>query len=170
MYSERKLRYDRSIIYKFYLCVLLVVSALLFSDKVMAETLAEHATNEVQKNVFKELPVGQSGENTTVGRYALNYTGNINVYSSPSSGNDDISYCSQTLSGWSNSSRATLHGDNSTTHIVRAYLIWETRKRYNKDDNNANHVSFLMRDARTRWNIYPDWVFADDRSSRYVSG
>ena len=56
MYSERKLRYDRSIIYKFYLCVLLVVSALLFSDKVMAETLAEHATNEVQKNVFKELP------------------------------------------------------------------------------------------------------------------
>ena len=30
MYSERKLRYDRSIIYKFYLCVLLVVSALLF--------------------------------------------------------------------------------------------------------------------------------------------
>lgn len=60
--------------------------------------------------------------------------------------------------GWSNSSRATLHGDNSTTHIVRAYLIWETRKRYNKDDNNANHVSFLMRDARTRWNIYPDWV------------
>ena len=57
MYSERKLRYDRSIIYKFYLCVLLVVSALLFSDKVMAETLAEHATNEVQKNVFKELPV-----------------------------------------------------------------------------------------------------------------
>ena len=170
MYSERKLRYDRSIIYKFYLCVLLVVSALLFSDKVMAETLAEHATNEVQKNVFKELPVGQSGENTTVGRYALNYTGNINVYSSPSSGNDDISYCSQTLSGWSNSSRATLHGDNSTTHIVRAYLIWETRKRYNKDDNNANHVSFLMRDARTRWNIYPDCVFADDRSSRYVSG
>ena len=69
MYSERKLRYDRSIIYKFYLCVLLLVSALLFSDKVMAETLAEHATNEVQKNVFKELPVGQSGENTTVGRY-----------------------------------------------------------------------------------------------------
>ena len=38
MYSERKLRYDRSIIYKFYLCVLLVVSALLFSDKVIAET------------------------------------------------------------------------------------------------------------------------------------
>ena len=45
MYSERKLRYDRSIIYKFYLCVLLLVSALLFSDKVMAETLSEHATN-----------------------------------------------------------------------------------------------------------------------------
>ena len=36
MYSERKLRYDRSTIYKIILCVLFVISALLFSDKVMA--------------------------------------------------------------------------------------------------------------------------------------
>ena len=143
MYSERKLRYDRSTKYKIILCVLFVISALLFSDKVMAGTLAEDAASEVQKNVFKVLPVGQNDENTTVGRYALNYTGNINVYSAPSPGNDDESYCSQTLPGWSNSSMATLQGDNNTTHIVKAYLIWETRKRYNKDDYNANHVSFL---------------------------
>ena len=169
MYSERKLRYDRSTIYKIILCVLFVISALLFSDKVMAGTLAEGTASEVQKNVFNVLPVGQNDENTTVGRYALNYTGNINVYSSPSPGYDDESYCSQTLPGWSNSSMATLHGDNNTTHIVKAYLIWETRKRYNKDDYNANHVRFIMRDGNGA-NIYPNWVYVDDRSSRYVSG
>ena len=169
MYSERKLRYDRSTKYKIILCVLFVISALLFSDKVMAGTLAEDAASEVQKNVFKVLPVGQNDENTTVGRYALNYTGNINVYSSPSPGYDDESYCSQTLPGWSNSSMATLQGDNNTTHIVKAYLIWETRKRYNKDDYNANHVRFIMRDGNGA-NIYPNWVYVDDRSSRYVSG
>ena len=32
---------------------------------------AEDAASEVQKNVFKVLPVGQNDENTTVGRYAL---------------------------------------------------------------------------------------------------
>ena len=170
MYSERKLRYDRSTIYKIILCVLFVISALLFSDKVMAGTLAEGAASEIQKNVFNVLPVGQNDENTTVGRYALNYTGNINVYSSPSPRYDDESYCSQTLLGWSNSSMATLHGDNNTTHIVKAYLIWETRKRYNKDDSNANHVTFIMHDGRSGANIYPDWVYVDDRSSRYVSG
>ena len=71
MYSERKLRYDRSTIYKIILCVLCVISALLCSNKVMAGTLAEGAASEVQKNVFKVLPVGQNEENTTVGRYAL---------------------------------------------------------------------------------------------------
>ena len=170
MYNERKLKYKNGAIKQFLIIMLFAVMSVVHTDKISAETSSANAAAEVKKSVTKYLPVGQNEENTTVGRYALNYTGNINVYSSPSSGNDDISYCSQTLSGWSNSSRATLHGDNSTTHIVRAYLIWETRKRYNKDDNNANHVSFLMRDARTRWNIYPDWVFADDRSSRYVSG
>ena len=64
----------------------------------------------------------------------------------------------------------TLYGDNNTTKVVKAYLIWETRKRYNKDDNNANHVTFIMHDARTYWNIYPDRVYVDDRSSQYVSG
>ena len=49
MYYERKLRYDRSTIYKIILCVLFVISALLFSNKVMAGTLAEDAASEVQK-------------------------------------------------------------------------------------------------------------------------
>ena len=71
MYYERKLRYDRSTKYKIILCVLFVISALLFSDKVMSGTLAEAAASEVQKNVFNVLPVGQNDANTMVGRYAL---------------------------------------------------------------------------------------------------
>ena len=71
MYSERKLRYDRSTKYNIILCVLFVISSLLFSDKVMAGTLAEDAASEIKKNVFNVLPVGQNEENTTVGRYAL---------------------------------------------------------------------------------------------------
>lgn len=164
MCEERKLK---RILFSVLIAVSWIVIAI-HADKVMAATSAGDVT--IQKNVSERLPTGQNGENTTVGRYGLNYTGNINVYSSPSSGNDDISYLSQTLPVWSNSSMGTLYGDNNTTKVVKAYLIWETRKRYNQYDNNANHVSFIMRDGRTRWNIYPDRVYVDDRSSRYVSG
>lgn len=52
MYSERKLRYDRSTIYKIILCVLFVISALLFSDKVMAGTLAEMARQVRYKKMY----------------------------------------------------------------------------------------------------------------------
>ncbi len=156
---------------EYYLVLLIAVSWIVIAihaDKVMAATSAGDVT--IQKNVSERLPTGQNGENTTVGRYGLNYTGNINVYSSPSSGNDDISYLSQTLPVWSNSSMGTLYGDNNTTKVVKAYLIWETRKRYNKDDNNANHVRFIMRDAELMGIFIPDRVYVDDRSSRYVSG
>ena len=170
MYYERKLRDKRKTIWLLGLGLLFMMITLMHTDKIMAATSSGYAANGVQKNVTEYLPTGQNGENTTVGRYALNYTGNINVYSSPSPGNDDVTYRSQTLRGWSNSSMGTLYGDNNTTKVVTAYLIWETRKRYNKDDNNANHVTFIMHDARTYWNIYPDRVYVDDRSSQYVSG
>ena len=170
MYYERKLRDKRKTIWLLGLGLLFMMITLMHTDKIMAATSSGYAANGVQKNVTEYLPTGQNGENTTVGRYALNYTGNINVYSSPSPGNDDVTYRSQTLQGWSNSSMGTLYGDNNTTKVVKAYLIWETRKRYNKDDNNANHVTFIMHDARTYWNIYPDRVYVDDRSSQYVSG
>ena len=164
MCEERKLK---RILFSVLIAVSWIVIAL-HADNVMAATSAGDVT--IQKNVSGRLSTGQNGENTAVGRYGLNYTGNINVYSSPSPGSDDISYRSQTLPGWSNSSMGTLYGDNNTTKVVKAYLIWETRKRYDRYDNNANHVSFIMRDGRTRWNIYPDRVYVDDRSSQYVSG
>ena len=169
MYYERKLRNKRKIIWLSILGLLFMMITLMHTDKIMAATSSGNAANEVQKNVSGYLPTGSSGEDTTVGRYALNYTGNINVYSSPSPGSDDISYRNQTLLGWSNSSMGTLYGDNNTTKVVKAYLIWETRKRYNQYDENANHVKFIMRDRAWR-DIYPDWVYVDDRSSQYVSG
>lgn len=170
MYNERKLKYKNGAIKQFLIIMLFAVMSVVHTDKISAETSSANAAAEVKKSVTKYLPVGQNEENTTVGRYALNYTGNINVYSSPSSRNDDISYCSQILPGWSNSSMGTLCGDNNSTKVVKAYLIWETRKRYNQYDENTNHVCFITHDARTYWNIYPDRVFVDDRSSQYVSG
>ncbi len=170
MYYERKLRDKRKTIWLLGLGLLFMMITLMHTDKIMAATSSGYAANGVQKNVTEYLPTGQNGENTTVGRYALNYTGNINVYSSPSPGNDDVSYRSQTLPGWPNSSMGTLYGDNNTAKVVKAYLIWETRKRYNQYDNNANHVTFIMHDGRSGINIYPDRVYVDDRSSQYVSG
>ena len=157
MYYERKLRNKRKIIWLSILGLVFMMITLMHTDKIMAATSSGNAANEVKKNVSGYLPTGSSGEDTTVGRYALNYTGNINVYSSPSPGSDDISYRSQTLPGWSNSSMGTLYGDNNTTKVVKAYLIWETRKRYNQYDENANHVKFIMRDRAWR-DIYPDWL------------
>ena len=168
MYYERKLRDKRRRVWQLVLGLLFMMM-LMHTDKIMAETLTGNAPGTVQLNSAQNLLLGSNGETTAVGRYAINYTGNINVYSSPSLGNDDISYCSKTLPGFSNSSMATLCGDNNTTHIVKAYLIWETRKRYNKDDYKANHVRFIMRDGNGA-NIYPNWIYVDDRSSRYVSG
>lgn len=115
MYYERKLRDKRKTIWLLGLGLLFMMITLMHTDKIMAATSSGYAANGVQKNVTEYLPTGQNGENTTVGRYALNYTGNINVYSSPSPGNDDVSYRSQTLPGLPNSSMGTLYGDNNTT-------------------------------------------------------
>ncbi len=170
MYNERKLKNKSRMRILLFMVLSFVIMLIIHTDRIWAATSVTDAADGFSRSTMEYMRLGQNGENTTVGRYGLNYTGNINVYSSPSSGSDDISYISQTLPVWSNSSMGTLYGDNNTTKVVKAYLIWETRKRYDRYDNNANHVSFIMRDGRTRWNIYPDRVYVDDRSSQYVSG
>ena len=170
MYNERKLKNKSRMRILLFMVLSFVIMLIIHTDRIWAATSVTDAADGFSRSTMEYMRLGQNGENTTVGRYGLNYTGNINVYSSPSSGSDDISYISQTLPVWSNSSMGTLYGDNNTTKVVKAYLIWETRKRYDRYDNNANHVSFIMRDGRTRWNIYPDRVYIDDRSSQYVSG
>ena len=170
MYNERKLKNKSRMRILLFMVLSFVIMLIIHTDRIWAATSVTDAADGFSRSTMEYMRLGQNGENTTVGRYGLNYTGNINVYSSPSSGSDDISYISQTLPVWSNSSMGTLYGDNNTTKVVKAYLIWETRKRYDRYDNNANHVSFIMRDGRTGWNIYPDRVYVDDRSSQYVSG
>ena len=153
MYNERKLKNKSRMRILLFMVLSFVIMLIIHTDRIWAATSVTDAADGFSRSTMEYMRLGQNGENTTVGRYGLNYTGNINVYSSPSSGSDDISYISQTLPVWSNSSMGTLYGDNNTTKVVKAYLIWETRKRYNQYDNNANHVSFIMRDGRTGWNI-----------------
>ena len=153
MYYERKLKNKSRMRILLFMVLSFVIMLIIHTDRIWAATSVTDAADGFSRSTMEYMRLGQNGENTTVGRYGLNYTGNINVYSSPSTGNDDISYLSQTLPVWSNSSMGTLYGDNNTTKVVKAYLIWETRKRYNQYDNNANHVSFIMRDGRTGWNI-----------------
>lgn len=138
--------------------------------QVMAAT-SPTAENPVNTNrEFEALPV--SGNFTkAVGRYQFNYTGNINYYSAPSSGSDDIQMLNNVLTGYETSSMGTLYGDGNT-RIVKAYLFWETRKRYNKWDENSNHVAFMYRANQGIYgmNIYPDHVYVDDRKSEFVGG
>lgn len=156
----------------FFLAVFILMNLIGNVKPVMAATSPGNA--EVQQNTFEYLKLGQGNSNTAIGRYSLNYTGNINVYAAPSPGFDDETYRSQVLPGWSNSSMGTLYGnlysDNNKTHIVKAYLVWETRKKYSEWDESTNHVSFIMHDRSTYYNIYPDKVYIDDRSTPYVSG
>lgn len=88
------------------------------STQVMAAT-SPTAENPVNTNrEFEALPV--SGNFTkAVGRYQFNYTGNINYYSAPSSGSDDIQMSNNVLSGYETSSMGTLYGDGNT-RIVKA--------------------------------------------------
>lgn len=75
MYYERKLRNKRKIIWLSILGLVFMMITLMHTDKIMAATSSGNAANEVKKNVSGYLPTGSNGENTTVGRYALNYTG-----------------------------------------------------------------------------------------------
>ena len=153
MYNERKLKNKSRMRILLFMVLSFVIMLIIHTDRIWAATSVADAADGFSRSTMEYMRLGQNGENTTVGRYGLNYTGNINVYSSPSSGSDDISYISQTLPVWSNSSMGTLYGDNNTTKVVKAYLIWETRKRYDRYDSDANHVRFIMRDGRTGWNI-----------------
>ena len=123
MYNERKLKNKSRMRILLFMVLSFVIMLIIHTDRIWAATSVADAADGFSRSTMEYMRLGQNGENTTVGRYGLNYTGNINVYSSPSTGNDDISYLSQTLPVWSNSSMGTLYGDNNTTHIVKAYLI-----------------------------------------------
>lgn len=67
--------------------------------------------------------------NTAIGRYKLNYTGNSNHYAywNNMTGQPIINNVYTDLSGWGNSSAATLTQTPGATGIKYAFLVWETR-------------------------------------------
>ena len=76
MYYERKLRDKRRRVWQLVLGLLFMMM-LMHTDKIMAETLTGNAPGTVQLNSAQNLLLGSNGETTAVGRYAINYTGNI---------------------------------------------------------------------------------------------
>lgn len=66
---------------------------------------------------------------TIVGRYKLNYTGNTNHYAywNNITGRPVTNSIYNDVSGWSNSSTATLSKSSGATGIKYAFLVWETR-------------------------------------------
>lgn len=136
---------------------------------VYAATSSASAAGSAVINVMEGQPLMQDGGNTAVGRYALNYTGNTNFTGLAQSSGDIESFRSVAIPGYTNCSIGTLSSD-SGSKVVKAYLVWETRRKYNQYDENTNHVRFIMRDGVSGINIYPDRVYVDNRNSRYVSG
>ena len=138
---------------------------------VYAATSSASAAGSAVINVMEGQPLMQDGGNTAVGRYALNYTGNTNFTGLAQSSGDIESFRSVAIPGTQNSSVATLSSDSGST-VVKAYLVWETRRKYDRYDEATNHVTFISATNKGTGmiNIYPDRVYVDNRNSRYVSG
>ena len=146
--------------------VLAFILGMFHSENVSAATGASSAPSSSKEETTEYLPLYNNGSgNTTVGRYQFNYTGNWNYFSNINSvyGYEDEVRRNTYLAGYQNSSGATLTNSSGATGIVKAYLIWETRQPYVQSDESANHVRFIMRDGRAWKNIYPDYVYNDNR-------
>lgn len=123
--------------------------------------------SEPKEESMEYLPLGNSSGDVRIGRYQFNYTGNWNYYSQVDEVHRnewDVQRQPEVLSGYTNSSKATLSNSYGANKIVKAYLIWETRKPYKAENSNANHVRFIMKDGRTYFNIYPDKAYCDNRT------
>ena len=145
--------------------LLVFILGMFRAESVSAATGASSAPSSSKEETTEYLPLNTNGKEDIVGRYQFNYTGNWNYFSNINSvyGYEDEVRRNTYLAGWQNSSGATLTNSSGVTGIVKAYLIWETRQPYVQSNESANHVTFLMRDGRTGWNIYPDYVYNDNR-------
>lgn len=150
-------------------CICLLVM-LLYGATSPGEAYAQ--ASGPREEAMEYLPLGSTGavdeRATTIGRYQFNYTGNWNYYSQV----DEVHRNEwgvqrqpeeHSLPGYTNSSKATLIDSYGANKIVKAYLIWETRKPYKADNYSANHVRFIMRDGNGI-NIYPDKAYCDNRT------
>lgn len=149
----------------------LIGISMVCATPVYAATSASGAAAGAAINKMETQPLASDGSETTVGRYALNYTGNTNFTGLAQSSGDIESFRSVAIPGTQNSSVATLSSDSGST-VVKAYLVWETRRKYDRYDEATNHVTFISATNKGTGmiNIYPDRVYVDNRNSRYVSG
>ena len=145
--------------------LLVFIMGMFHSERVSAAPNASSAPSTSKEETTEYLPLHANGSATPIGRYQFNYTGNWNYFSNINAvnGYEDEVRRNTYLSGYQNSSGATLTNSSGATGIVKAYLIWETRLPYEQWNESANHVRFIARDGRTGWNIYPDYVYNDNR-------
>lgn len=159
--------------WKILLFMLLMIFVLPFTlpIKVQAAKSATEAAKKSKEEVTMLLPVAEDGGLSTVGHLQYNYTGNYNyfsdmsVHATDSSKSFEANVHRNTALGkqYTNSSKGTLRKSSNDARIVKAYLFWETRKPYNKDDKKANHVTLVGKDKKTSQDVYPDYAFHDNR-------
>lgn len=138
----------------------------------LTTTEAYAQTDTIKEETMEYLPMGNNGGDVRIGRYQFNYTGNWNYISHVDEVNrvewgdesQNVLYDPNASSNFSNCSRATLTNSSGAKKIVKAYLIWETRKAYDAGDYNSNHVKFVMHDGRTAADIYPNYAYCDNRT------
>ena len=109
----------------------------------------------------QETTVNLFGYNDTrVGRYQFNYTGNTNHYVrySPHGNPMGKQIYNDLGGGYANSSVATLHRPTSTSKIKYAYLVWQTRAK-----QGATEPVLLRRPDGRVGRVYPEYAINDWR-------
>lgn len=134
------------------------------SSNVLASTNASSSPSTSKEETQEYLPLGNQGGQVAIGRYQYNYTGNWNYFSNFNAitGMEEEVSRNTAISGYLNSSKGTLVNSSGANGIVKAYLIWETRKPYEQWNENANHVRFITGNGNGTY-IYPDYVYNDNR-------
>lgn len=143
----KKLNNRKSVILLLVLfCIALIVT---FSQRAEAAVTGQ----ETSINLF-------GANDTRVGRYRLNYTGNTNFYDVwNTSGGRQVGLTYNDLGGsYENSSVAALNRSTSTSTIKYAYLVWETRS----SKGPTTPIVLVTPNGRAGY-VYPDYAINDWR-------
>ena len=163
MFIRKKLK--DTVLRTWMVCFLLLEILGIFSlENVSAAPNASQAASSSQEETNEYLKMGNQGGHTAIGRYQFNYTGNWNYFSNFNAitGMEEEAVRNTAIPGFLNSSGATLTNNSGADGIVKAYLIWETRRPYEQWNESTNHVVFRPQNG-AYYNIYPDYVYNDNR-------
>ena len=134
--------------------ILVVLLACFCVLSIMPEKVAAAQTG--QETV---IPLFGEHTDTRVGRYKINYIGNTNHYTwySPNGGAIDKKIYND-LSGYANSSVATLECSTDTSQIKYAYLVWQTRAK-----QGVTRSVGLITPSGGKYSISPEYAINDWR-------